>query len=141
LCTLEALGMIKRFGHYPITPALPLAIQCTGCRYREKSLMPRSMRRQLALGVLLGALGPGVTLAADMDAKTATIIVNYAAEQTCSCLFVSGRTLKSCKTDFDPFAKPYVTVQVTNHLVTARIANYPSGSARYYPGLGCVLQR
>lgn len=103
--------------------------------------MPRSMRRQLALGLLFGILGPAATWAGNMDAKTATIIVNYAAEQTCSCMFVSGRTLKSCKTDFDPFAKPYVTVQVAKHLVTARVANYPSGSARYYPGLGCVLQR
>jgi hypothetical protein len=133
--------MSKRFGHYLITPALRLAIHRTGCCYREKLLMPPSMRRQLALVILLGALGPGAALAGNMDAKTATIIVNYAAEQTCSCMFVSGRTLKSCKTDFDPFAKPYVTVQVTNHLVTARVANYPSGSARYYPAVGCVLQR
>lgn len=103
--------------------------------------MARSLRRQLALGILLGVLGPGATLAAgSLDAKTAAIIVNYAAEQTCSCMFVSGRSLRSCKTDFDPFAKPYVKVQVSRHLVTASVADFPSGSARFYPGLGCILQ-
>lgn len=103
--------------------------------------MARSLRRQAALGILLGVLGPGATLAASsLDAKTAAIIVNYAAEQTCSCLFVSGRSLESCKTDFDPFAKPYVTVHVSKHRVTASVPKFPSGSARYYPGLGCILQ-
>lgn len=103
--------------------------------------MARSLRRQLALGILFGALGPGATLAASsMDAKTAAIIVNYAAEQTCSCMFVSGRSLKSCKTDFDPFARPFVTVRVSKHVVTASVPNFPSGSARYYSRLGCILQ-
>jgi hypothetical protein len=33
----------------------------------------------------------------------------YSAQQTCACLWVSGRTL-SCKTDLDPLARKLVSI-------------------------------
>ena len=35
---------------------------------------------------------------------TAKIGTVYVAKQTCSCLFVAGRPMESCRTDYDPAA-------------------------------------
>jgi len=64
----------------------------------------------------------------------------YAAEQTCACLHVSGRSLESCLTDLDPLARKFVTVHPGEHEVTATILGYISATALYEQGFGCSLR-
>lgn len=73
--------------------------------------------------------------------ELATILVNYAALNVCACLFVSRRTLDSCKDDLDPAAKPLVSVTATHEHVTATLQDGASGGARYEPGYGCTVEK
>jgi hypothetical protein len=76
-----------------------------------------------------------------MAPELATILVNYAALNVCACLFVSRRTLDSCKDDLDPAAKPLVSVTAAQERVTATLQSGASGSARYESGYGCVVEK
>ena len=64
----------------------------------------------------------------------------YTAQQTCSCLLVSGRTLESCLTDLDPLARRLVRVEAGQGEVTARALGLISATARYEKGFGCSLR-
>ncbi len=63
----------------------------------------------------------------------------YAAEQTCSCLFVSGRTLDSCKEDLEPLARKLVSVRVGTDEVSASAIGLMHARARYEATRGCTL--
>ena len=63
----------------------------------------------------------------------------YAAEQTCSCLFVSGRPLESCTHDLEPLAQKIVRITPGDHEVTARVLGVIRARARYEAGFGCSL--
>jgi hypothetical protein len=39
------------------------------------------------------------------DSELAQIGAGYAAEQTCACFFVGGRSLESCRGDLDPLTR------------------------------------
>ncbi|HZS41372.1 MAG TPA: hypothetical protein VFF06_31300 [Polyangia bacterium] len=71
--------------------------------------------------------------------KLGRIGSGYAAEQTCSCLFVSGRALESCKHDLEPLAQKIVTLTPGDAEVTARVFGLMRARARYEPGFGCAL--
>jgi len=64
----------------------------------------------------------------------------YAAEQTCACLFISGRTLASCVTDLDPFAQRFISVRQGSDEVTASAFGLATASAHYDKGFGCSLR-
>jgi hypothetical protein len=70
--------------------------------------------------------------------KLAIIGSGYAAEQTCACLFVSGRPLDSCRGDLEPLAQRIVTLEPGQQQVHARTP-LASATARYAPGYGCTL--
>ena len=63
-------------------------------------------RKWVALGIA-GVVAAGGVWAwhAFHLSDLAFIGAGYAAEQTCSCLFVSHRTLESCRTDLEPLAR------------------------------------
>ena len=64
----------------------------------------------------------------------------YSAQQTCACLFVSGRTLESCATDLDPLARKLVSVRVGSNEVTASALGLTTAMATYERGFGCSLR-
>jgi hypothetical protein len=64
----------------------------------------------------------------------------YAAQQTCACLFVSGRTIESCLGDLDPLARKLITVHPGTAEVTASGLALDKATARYEDGFGCSLR-
>ncbi len=106
----------------------------------------RLMRKRWIVGVLGAVIGAGLgsspsgtsTQAPDLSPKLVLFIVNYAAEHTCACLFVSNRLLESCNTDLDPAAKSFVSLKVDGFRVTATVSSLV-GHARYTPGFGCAV--
>lgn len=64
----------------------------------------------------------------------------YSAQQTCACLWVSGRTLESCKTDLDPLARRLVSIRVGADEVTASGFGIATATASYEKGFGCSLR-
>lgn len=64
----------------------------------------------------------------------------YSAQQTCACLWVSGRTLESCKTDLDPLARRLVSIRVGADEVTASGLGLATATSSYEKGFGCSLR-
>lgn len=68
----------------------------------------------------------------------ARIGTTYAAKQTCSCLFLSGRELASCKTDYPQDAVSQFTWKVAGDKVTvSAAAGLISATAQFEDGYGC----
>lgn len=64
----------------------------------------------------------------------------YSAQQTCACLWVSGRALESCKTDLDPLAQKLISIRVGSNEVTASGFGFTAATASYEKGFGCSLR-
>ena len=91
----------------------------------------------VALVILLGAVVAWrrYRVSALLDAGA-----GYSAQQTCACLWVSGRTLESCKTDLDPLARKLVSIRVGVNDVTASGFGIATATATYEKGFGCSLR-
>jgi hypothetical protein len=71
----------------------------------------------------------------------ANIATAYAAKQTCSCLYVSGRPLDSCLADFPPDARGTIDVTVEGERVRASILfGAISAEAEVEDGYGCRIR-
>jgi hypothetical protein len=92
----------------------------------------------VAGAVVAGTLAAGVWLL--RLPEYARIGVGYTAQQTCACLFISGRSPASCRMDLDPLARKIVSVEVGAAEVTARSAGFARAIARYRKGMGCSLE-
>jgi hypothetical protein len=91
----------------------------------------------LIIGVLAVLIGVGVWSSSDTLA-TARVGTVYVAKQTCSCLFVAGRPLDSCYTDFDAEAVRPLDVNVSQSGVTvSALGGVISARSQYEPGYGC----
>jgi hypothetical protein len=64
----------------------------------------------------------------------------YAAQQTCACLFISGRTIESCVGDLEPLARKLISIHPGSAEVTASSFGLASATARYEKGFGCSLR-
>jgi hypothetical protein len=64
----------------------------------------------------------------------------YTAEQTCACLFISHRTLDSCRGDLEPMARRFVAITPGADSVTARSFVFSSATARFQKTFGCSLE-
>ena len=69
----------------------------------------------------------------------AEIGAGYAAQQTCSCIFISGRELESCRAELDLLARWLVSVHPTRAEVTANALGIAHATARYDKDFGCTL--
>lgn len=96
--------------------------------------MRKRIRTVVALLLLAGAIG-GVF----WFHKLAFIGAGYAAQQTCACLFTSGRSLDSCRGDLDHLAQRLVKVEAGEHQVRARSV-LSTATARWDPVYGCMLE-
>jgi hypothetical protein len=97
------------------------------------------MRKRFVVTVILVALLVVGAWRLRRLERLARVGVGYAAEQTCACLFVSGRTLESCRRDLDPEAQRLVALEAGAAEVTAHVSILASATARYEPGFGCSL--
>jgi hypothetical protein len=69
---------------------------------------------------------------------TAKLGTVYVAKQTCSCLFVAGRPMDSCRTDYDPAAIKPLTVEKLEHGVkVTALGGIVAAQAEFEPDFGC----
>lgn len=88
--------------------------------------------------VVLAAIASGVVFFGRDTWATAKIGTVYVAKQTCSYLFVAGRPMDSCRTDYDPAAIKPLTVEATDSGVkVSALAGLVSAQAQFEPGFGC----
>jgi hypothetical protein len=96
------------------------------------------MRKGLiAIIVLVVLVGAAMFFGRDTwtTAKLGTV---YVAKQTCSCLFVAGRPMDSCRTDYDPAAIKPLTVEKLEHGVkVTALGGIVSAQAQFEQGFGC----
>ena len=91
----------------------------------------------IGIVVLVAIIGAVLFFGRDTWA-TAKIGTVYVAKQTCSCLFVAGRPMDSCRTDYDPAALKPLTVEKLEHGVkVSALAGLVSAQAQFEPGFGC----
>jgi len=62
----------------------------------------------------------------------------YVAKELCSCIFVGGRDLGSCRPDIPP-AMDRVEAQVEGDRIRAIVPGLAERIARHEPPFGCVL--
>ena len=99
-------------------------------------------RRVLWLWLLVGAivLMIGAGFAAQRPITFATIATAYAAKQTCSCRYVSGRTMDSCLSDLPEDARGQFQVAEDGLTVRATaLFGVFQAEAVYEEGYGCRL--
>tara|TARA_A100001391_G_scaffold101953_4_gene67866 strand:- start:47126 stop:47500 length:375 start_codon:yes stop_codon:yes gene_type:complete len=66
----------------------------------------------------------------------------YGAKSVCSCRYLGGRDLDSCKQDFVPGMElVMVSEDDATRSVTASVPLIASHTAQYREGFGCVLER
>jgi hypothetical protein len=96
------------------------------------------MRKGLiAIIVLVVLVGAAMFFGRDTwtTAKLGTV---YVAKQTCSCLFVAGRSEDSCRTDYDPAAiKPLTVEKQEQGVKVTALGGIVSAQAQFEPGFGC----
>jgi hypothetical protein len=115
----------------PLHIALSLAKRTNGDRNM------RAKRLLIGVGVLAAIVGVAMFAGRETWA-TAKIGTVYVAKQTCSCLFVAGRRMESCVTDYDPAAIEPLSVEPTdNGVKVSALAGLVSAHAKFEPGFGC----
>jgi hypothetical protein len=95
----------------------------------------------LAAGVAVVIVGAGVVV----GPRTWTAMqvgAGYAAKQMCSCVFLTGRTLESCRGDLMPGMERIETEQTTSPTGVASqlLFGLVGRRAVYREGVGCALQ-
>lgn len=97
------------------------------------------MRKGLSIGIVVLVAIVGIALFFGRDTwTTAKLGTVYVAKQTCSCLFVAGRPMDSCRTDYDPAAIKPLTVEKLEHGVkVSALAGLVSAQAEFEQGFGC----
>lgn len=71
----------------------------------------------------------------------ARIAVGYGAKQTCSCVFVAGRSLDECMNDFHPGEADPIAFTQLDDGVRASVLGVIRAEARFSPDYGCALRR
>jgi hypothetical protein len=91
----------------------------------------------LVAAVVVGAAGYGVwqtSISADVGAAAIAKVV-------CSCVFVDGRTLESCRADDPPgFEQISVTVDPKTRSATGTVGGLVSRRATFSEAYGCTLE-
>jgi hypothetical protein len=100
--------------------------------------LTRRRKIALAAGTVLLA---GLVYGAYQGVRMARIAVTYAAEQTCSCLFVSGRAADSCRGDLGGGVARLLSIDVGQTTVTASMLGLFSARAEFDEGFGCHVAK
>jgi hypothetical protein len=100
-----------------------------------------SKRSRIAATVLAVLLLGGVVAWRALRVSDLTNIgTGYAAQQTCACLFISKRSLESCRMDLEPLARRLISVKPGAQEVTATSFGIARATARYTKPFGCSLE-
>lgn len=95
------------------------------------------MNRWIAIAVFWVLLVAGA-LAWEWMRDRAAIGAGYVAKEVCSCVFVGGRSLDSCRADV-PASMDRVQVDLGEDRVRAFVPALGERIARHEPPFGCVL--
>ncbi len=91
----------------------------------------------LVAAVLIGAVGYGLwqtSIAIDVGAAAVAKVI-------CSCVFVDGRTLESCRADDPPgFEQVSVTIDPKTRSATGTVGGMISRRATFSEAYGCTLE-
>lgn len=71
----------------------------------------------------------------------ARVATAYGAKMVCSCRYVAGREMDSCKQDFTQDVSAVTFEDGDNAVRTQVLGGVISAEARFEPGLGCTLVR
>lgn len=101
----------------------------------------RKARRWPSFLLAAFVVGAGVYWAyGDIIGGYAQAGTTYGAKNACSCRYVGGRELGSCKTDFIPgMSLVFLTEDEEEQSVSATIPLIASNTARFHEGFGCML--
>ena len=88
----------------------------------------------IALVALIAAAGIGLARLA----RSASVGAGYVAKEVCSCMFVGGRSLESCRGDV-PESMDRVQAEALQDGVRGFVPVLAERVARYEPGFGCTL--
>lgn len=103
-------------------------------------LQPRRIWLRLAAWLAVIAVGLLIWFWKPLSGRAGTGTA-VAARVACSCRFVAGRDLDSCRTDFEPGMSPITLSEDSEaRSVTARYALFAPQTATYRTGEGCVLE-
>ena len=91
---------------------------------------------QLIVAGVMVLIAVGVYVGREQVAL-ARIGTAFAAKQTCSCLFVSGRSLNSCRRDYNPDVARWFTWRVGERSVTVSVLGIFSSTSVFESGFGC----
>lgn len=106
----------------------------------KASYQPRRSGRFLLLILGVMALALIAWFRAPLTAR-AQAGASYGARIACSCRFVAGRELSSCRDDFEPgMSLIMLSEDVEAKSVTARFPLLAAQTARLRPDAGCVLE-
>ncbi|VVT24910.1 conserved hypothetical protein [Sphingomonas sp. EC-HK361] len=98
----------------------------------------KARRIAVAIAVLIVAMLAGGWLYVRSITPQLELGVGYAARVACGCRFVEGRTLASCRTDFEAGMEPIrLKEDAAAKSVTAYVPLIASRTARLDPVLGC----
>jgi hypothetical protein len=103
-------------------------------------MMALMRRKRLLLAFAVALIAAMIAFRALRLSELARIGAGYAAEQTCACLFVGGRSLDSCRTDLDPLAQKIVSLRPGSDEVTASSLGLARATAHYEKNFGCSLR-
>ncbi|VAV87500.1 hypothetical protein MNBD_ALPHA06-1494 [hydrothermal vent metagenome] len=67
------------------------------------------------------------------------IATAYTAKQVCSCRFVTGRDMDSCKGDFTADITQLEVIESGTQIIATAPLGVASSLAEYHPKLGCAL--
>lgn len=96
------------------------------------------LRALLATAVLAGA---GGWYYRESISGLTTTGAAFGARTACSCRYVAGRDLASCKKDFEPGMEVvFLSDDPETRTVTARVPLLASATAQYREGYGCLLE-
>jgi hypothetical protein len=98
------------------------------------------MRKRLLVAAAVLIVGVVVAIRVLHLPDLVHIGAGYTAEQTCACLFISRRTLESCRGDLEPMARWLVAITPGADSVTARSFVFSSATARFQKSFGCSLE-
>ena len=96
------------------------------------------MKRGIAVVVALVVLAGAGLFYARLRAM-ASVGAAYVAKEVCSCIFVGGRTLDSCRPDV-PESMDRVQAELLPDGVRGFVTGLASRVARFEPGFGCTLR-
>ena len=106
-------------------------------------MMAFARRKRLAVGVIVALVAVVIAAAVAWRVFRVPLLLNigtgYAAQQTCACLFISGRAIESCLGDLEPLARKLISIRPGAAEVTASGWFLASATARYEEGFGCSL--